>query len=166
MTTPPSLPAIRRVVTGHDTDGRAVVRSDERFPPTPIPGGDAEFALLWTTAAVPADNNDDTDGRDRPAGLTLEGGSVLRVVDLLPGQASPMHRSSSIDYGIVVSGRLELEVDDHAVTLLEAGDVVVQRGTIHRWRNPSASETCRVVFVLIEAAPVVVAGAALPDVEP
>lgn len=152
MTTSDSgLPPVRRVVTGHDADGRARFRSDDHFPTKLIPSGDAAFTLVWTTATVPADNNDETDGREREAGLTLNQGSVIRVVDMLPGQQSPMHRTNSIDYGIVLSGQLELELDDGVKTLLGPGDIVVQRGTMHLWRNPSDTDVCRIAFILIEA---------------
>lgn len=162
----PASPPVRRIVTGHDAAGRAVVRSDDLLPVEPIPSGDAAFSLVWTTASVPADNNDETDGRLRDAGLTLHQGSVIRMVDMVPGGTSPFHRSSSIDYGIILSGAVELELDDGAVTTAQAGDIIVQRGTIHLWRNPSPTETCRIVFVLIEAAPVLVDGDPLPDVMP
>lgn len=165
MTAEASRP-VRRIVTGHNADGKAVFRSDDLLPVTPIPSGDANFSLIWTTATVPADNNDETDGRLREAGLTLHQGSVIRIVDMLPGGASPMHRSSSIDYGIVLSGSVELELDDGAITTADAGDIIVQRGTLHLWRNPSDTDICRIAFVLIEAAPVQVNGAPLPDVEP
>ncbi|MBL0966797.1 cupin domain-containing protein [Blastomonas sp. UPD001] len=157
-------PPVRRIVTGHDEAGRAVFTADDLLPVTPIPSGDAAFSLIWTTASVPADNNDDSDGRSRDAGLTLHQGSVIRIVDMLPGGVSPFHRSSSIDYGIVLSGAVELELDDGAVTTAHAGDIIVQRGTIHLWRNPSASENCRIAFVLIEAAPRIVDGKPLPDI--
>ena len=157
-------PPVRRIVTGHDDSGKAVFRSDDLLPVNPIPSGDAAFSLIWTTASVPADNNDDTDGRERDAGLTLHQGSVIRIVDMVPGGTSPMHRSSSIDYGIVLSGAVELELDDGAVTTARAGDIIVQRGTIHLWRNASATEICRIVFVLIEAEPRIVDGKSLPDV--
>lgn len=160
------LPPVRRVVTGHDPDGRAVLRSDNRFETRLIPNGDAAFALLWTTETVPADNNDETDGRQRDAGLTLNRGSVLRVVDMMPGGVSPMHRTNSIDYGIILSGEVELELDDGATTLLGPGDIVVQRGTIHLWRNRSTTETCRIVFVLTEAAAYRHIGSPLPEVKP
>jgi len=160
------LPPVRRVVTGHDRDGRAVLRSDDRFETQIIPSGDAAFALLWTTEKVPADNNDETDGRLRDAGLTLERGSVIRIVDMMPGGVSPMHRTNSIDYGIVLSGEVELELDDGATTLLGPGDVVVQRGTIHLWRNRSATDVCRIVFVLTEAAAYRNNGLTLAEVKP
>lgn len=159
-------PPVRRVVTGHDAEGRAVIRSDDAFEPQLIPSGDAAMALLWTTATVPADNDDETDGRERAAGTTLNGGSVIRIVDMLPLQSSPMHRSNSIDYGIVLSGRLVLELDDGVETELGPGDVVVQRGTIHLWRNPSDTDVCRIVFILIEAPAATVNGAPLPEVHP
>jgi hypothetical protein len=107
-------PDVRRVVTGHGANGRANIRIDDRIAPVAVARGDAKFALVWTMAAAPADNNDDTDGATRAAGLTLRGGSVIRVVDLgrkhhaydlAPAQQSPVHRSNSIDYGIVLSGQ-------------------------------------------------------------
>ena len=157
---------VRRVVTGHDAGGRAVFRSDDRFELRDIPTGDAAFALLWTAPDLPVDNNDPADGRTRDAGLTLRGGSVIRVADMHPGAVSPMHRTNSLDYGIVLSGRLELELDDGAKTLLGPGDVVVQRGTMHLWRNPSETEECRIVWILTEATAVEVDGDPLPEVHP
>jgi quercetin dioxygenase-like cupin family protein len=156
---------IRRLVTGHDSNARAVIRSDETFAPQLIPSGDAAFALLWTTASVPADNNDEMDGREREAGLTLHQGSVIRVVDMLPGGVSPPHRTNSIDYGIVLSGQVELELDDGARTILGSGDICVQRGTMHLWRT-IGDEPCRIVFVLTEAAAYRKNGKPLPEVKP
>lgn len=156
----------RRIVTTHDASGVSVVRSDDTLTPTPIAGGDAVFQLVWTTPTVPVDNNDESDGASRAAGLTLHGGSVIRIVDMLPGKASPMHRSFSIDYGIVLSGVLELELDGGEIVTLGASDIVVQRGTSHLWRNPSPDTVCRIAFVLIEATPVVRQGAILPEVHP
>ena len=160
------LPPVRRVVTGHDANGQAVFISDEGFEPKTIPSGDADFALIWTTATVPADNNDEVDGRLRPAGLTLIGGSVLRIVDIHPGGASPLHRTNSIDYGIVLSGEIELELDHGLRTQIGAGGVIIQRGTMHLWRNNSATTPCRIAFILIEANARVHNGNALAEVKP
>ena len=157
---------VRRVVTGHDPEGRAIFLSDRAYDPVDIPSGDAAFALVWTAPDLPVDNNDPTDGRERDAGLTLHGGSVIRVTDMYPGQQSPFHRTSSLDYGIVLSGQLELELDDGAKTLLRPGDIVIQRGTMHLWRNPSTTETCRIVFVLTEATAAEVNGVALAPRHP
>lgn len=144
------LPPVQRVVTGHDANGRAIFTSEDVSPTRMIPSGDAAFLLLWTTATVPADNNDETDGRDREAGLTLNQGSVIRIVDMLPGQQSPMHRTNSIDYGIVLSGEIELELDDGATRTIREGGIIVQRGTVHLWRNRTG-KVCRIAFILIEA---------------
>jgi hypothetical protein len=76
----------RRVVTGHDARGLAMVKSVDTFTPKRIPSGDADFTQVWTTASVPADNNDESDGARRDVGLTLKGGSAIRVVDMLPGK--------------------------------------------------------------------------------
>ncbi len=159
-------PSVRRVVTGHDPAGRAIIKSDDRFPVVPVPSGDADFCLVWTTETVPADNNDETDGRARDAGLTLDAGSVIRIVDMLPGRASPMHRTNSIDYGIVLSGEVELEVDDGATTTVGAGGIIVQRGTNHLWRNRSETVACRIAFVLIEAPAYLHDGRPLPEHKP
>jgi quercetin dioxygenase-like cupin family protein len=158
-------PPVRRVVTGHDAAGRAVIQSDGQFPLVDIPGGDAAFCLVWTTATVPADNNDSTDGRSREAGLTLNQGSVIRVVDMLPGRASPMHRTNSIDYGIVLAGEIELELEDGTSTTVGPGGIIVQRGTNHLWRN-NGDRPCRIAFVLIQALAYVHAGVPLEEHKP
>lgn len=159
------LPAVQRVVTGHDAAGRAVFRSDDVAPTKLIPSGDASFLLVWTTETVPADNNDETDGRLREAGLTLNQGSVIRVVDMLPGKQSPMHRTNSIDYGIVLEGEIELELDDRATRTVRQGGIIVQRGTNHLWRNTS-DRACRIAFVLIEAPAYLHQGVPLKEHQP
>jgi quercetin dioxygenase-like cupin family protein len=154
---------IRRIVTGHDKKGTAVFVSDNTYETVVIPTGDAAMANIWTTVTVPTDLNDETDGRERDAGTTLKGGSVIRVVDMLPGASSPMHRTNSIDYGIVISGGVELELDNEVFKTLKQGDIIVQRGTIHKWRNPDDKEICRIVFVLTEAKPFEVEGKPLKE---
>ena len=150
--------SIRRVVTGHTEAGEAVFISDNQYETILIPSGDAAMATIWTTITVPADLNDATDGRERDAGTTLKGGSVIRIVDMLPNASSPVHRTDSIDYGIIISGKIELELDNQVFKTLSQGDIIVQRGTIHKWRNPSSDEICRIVFVLTEAKPFLVNG--------
>lgn len=159
------LPPVQRVVTGHNELGRAVFKSEDTSPTKLIPSGDAAFLLLWTTATVPADNNDETDGRYRDAGLTLDGGSVIRIVDMLPGKESPMHRTNSIDYGIVLEGEVELELDDGAKKTIRQGGIIIQRGTNHLWRNTS-DRVCRIAFILIEAPAYLHNGSPLPEDKP
>lgn len=162
----PTLPPVRRVVTGHDVAGKAVVISDDVFIGQPNPNGTAVLTVIWTSEGAPVDNDDPTDGRSRDVDLVLPGGSVIRTVDMFPGTTAPMHRTSSLDYGIVLSGSIELILDDGATTLVEQGGIVIQRGTIHSWRNPSADTTARVAFVLLDAKPVTVNGLPLEDIHP
>lgn len=157
---------LRRVVTGHNAAGRAVVTHDTLLNPVPGGAGAAAFTLAWTSAGLPVDNDDALDGRERTVGLTLPGGTVLRIVDLMPGRKSAMHRTDSLDYGIVMSGSVELELDDGAVTRMEAGDIIVQRGTIHAWRNPSTDTPVRIAFILIDARAATVNGVTLPAILP
>ena len=157
---------LRRIVTGHDAAGRAVVTHDALLSPLPGAGGAAAFTLLWTTEGMPVDNDDTGDGRDRTVGLTQPGGTVLRIVDLMPGRTSAMHRTDSLDYGIVMSGVVDLVLDDGAVTRMKTGDVIVQRGTIHAWHNPSVDTPVRMAFVLVDAKSATVQGVALPAILP
>ena len=156
----------RRVVTGHNIQGGAVFTDDRELTPEMIGGGDAAFATIWATETVPADLNDPRDGCEISTGLTLEQGSVIRIVDMFPGEESPMHRTRSIDYGIVLEGEVELELDDGVTKTIGAGGIIIQRGTVHLWRNPSADQICRIVFVLIEAAPYLHNGVPLSDLKP
>ena len=159
------LRSVRRVVTGHDAQGRAIIALDDVAPTRMIASGDASFLTIWATQKVPADNNDNRDGRDLPTGLTLESGSVIRIVDMLPGGESPMHRTNSIDYGIVLSGDVELELEGGEKQTVREGGIIVQRGTNHLWRN-TTTKPCRIVFVLIEAMAYNHAGVALQENKP
>jgi quercetin dioxygenase-like cupin family protein len=159
------LPAVQRVVTGHDANGRATFVSQDITPTTFIPSGDASFLKIWATETVPANNNDDRDGRDLPTGLTLEGGSVIRIVDMLPGKESPMHRTNSIDYGIVIKGQIELELEDGRKQTIRESGIIIQRGTNHLWRN-TTDQPCRIAFILIEAPAYLHNGVPLDEAKP
>jgi quercetin dioxygenase-like cupin family protein len=150
---------LRRVVTGHDANGRAVVEIDEitQNPPSGRPGRSA--CVVWTTESFPVDNTGNEDGGKRQVGTTLKNGTVFRVVEFMPGVSPRVHRTDSIDYAIVMSGEIDMELDDSAVHL-KAGDVLVQRGTIHNWVN-RGTESCIIAFVLIDAQPVEAGGKVL-----
>ena len=90
---------------------------------------------------------------------------MIRVVDMLPGKESPMHRTNSIDYGIVLEGEVELELDDGAKRTVRQGGIIVQRGTNHLWRN-TTDKVCRIAFVLIEAPAYLHEGKPLPEHKP
>ena len=148
---------IRRVVTGHTADGRAKVEVDEIAKNVISNRPGASSCVVWSTKGFPVDNdgfNDPTSGSFK---TTVEGGTVFRIVRYEPGVAPRNHRTDSIDYAVVISGEIEMHLDDNVVVKLKAGDVLVQRGTIHNWVN-RGSEACVVAFVLISANPVMVAG--------
>lgn len=150
---------VRRVVTGHEADGRAVVKIDEvaKNVTSGRPGQSAFVA--WTTEAFPVDNSRDEDTSGREVGTTLANGTVFRIVEFGPGVAPRRHRTDSIDYAVVMSGELDMELDG-SVVHLRAGDVLVQRGTVHNWVN-NGSEPCVIAFVLVDAKPVVAGGKVL-----
>ena len=152
--------SVRRLVTGHDAEARSVVRRDELLPPSERNEAGVRFFKIWAAAASPADVNDERDGALLPTGLAGDG-TVVRVVDLGPGYRSPMHRTQSLDYGVVLEGEIDLELDDGSVTHLKAGDIVVQRGTMHAWSNSGAGWS-RMLFVLTAAHPAVVGGNPVP----
>jgi len=143
---------LRRVVTGHDANGRAVVEIDE-VSKNLISSRPAQMAcVVWTTESFPVDNTGDADEGLRKVGTTLKNGTVFRVVEFGPGVAPRNHRTDSIDYAIVMSGEIDMEMDE-TVVHLNAGDVLVQRGTIHNWVN-RGTQPCVIAFVLIDAKPV------------
>ena len=148
---------VRRVVTGHDENGRAVVKIDEisKNVVSSRPGTSA--CVVWTTDALPADNSGEGDAALRKTGTTLPDGSVFRVVEFSPGAAPRVHRTDSIDYAVVISGEIDMELDDGKSVHLRAGDVLVQRGTVHNWVN-RGKEPCVIAFSLIAAKPAVAAG--------
>jgi len=174
---------VRRVVTGHDETGKAIVLSDGAPPhvtrPEHQPG--LAFHELWNTRQTP---NPVTATEAEPTDLHRDthppkGGTVIRIVDIppegpdgpefdketarklfenvglaenaehtIPGRHPLMHRTESIDYGVVLEGQIVLLLDDSEV-VLEVGDLVVQRGTIHAWTNRTDSIT-RILFVLTD----------------
>lgn len=89
--------------------------------------------------------------------LSLPNGTVLRMVDRSPGSSSAMHRTQSLDYGVVIEGEMEMIMDSGEKVTLQRGDVCIQRGTLHQWRNPTSSWV-RMLFVLMDALPIEVAG--------
>ena len=150
---------LRRVVTGHDANGRAVVKIDEvsKNLGSTRPGQMA--CVVWTTESFPVDNTGDADAGMRQVGTTLNNGTVFRVVEFGPGVAPRNHRTDSIDYAVVMAGEIDMEMD-HTVVHLKAGDVLVQRGTIHNWVN-RGTFPCVIAFILIDAKPVEIGGKVL-----
>ena len=169
---------IRRVVTGHDAKGKAIVLFDGPSPHMRVRGHGTASTLMWVTDKTPTEMVGAKDAADREIGVPPPpAGSIFRIVEFPPETAealavrnedvlrqmgvSPtagkaprhpgMHRTASIDYAIVMSGEIDMLLDDSEVKV-KAGDVVVQQGTIHAWANRS-SAPCVIAFILIGATP-------------
>lgn len=129
----------RRVITGLDTEGRSCLLID----------GPAKM-VIWSTAETPADN---CDSRDAGGGIFRfpASGTLFVFADFPPGGGSPMHATDTIDYIVVVAGEVVF-ITETAETLLRAGDVLVDRGNMHAWRNDS-DRPCRIMNVLSPAHP-------------
>jgi len=143
---------IRRVVTGHDAQGRARVAIDELCGNVISRRPSHASCVVWSTGEFPADNADERDGAAREVATTDPNGTVFRIVEYRPGVAPRNHRTESIDYAVVLAGEIDMELDGETVRL-RAGDVLVQRGTVHNWVNRGA-EPCVIAFVLVAAKPV------------
>lgn len=178
------LPAIRRIVTAHDTDGKAIVAQNGPLPHVIRPPTQEGLAFheVWSTHQMPVTlgfgETDPTNAYRDTA--PPENGTIIRFIDIPPegadgpdfdkdqaralfeavglgenaehtktGRHPLMHRTQSVDYGVVIAGEIVLLLDEDEV-VLRPGDVAVQRGTIHAWANRSDSP-CRMLFVLTDA---------------
>ena len=140
----------RRIVTGHDASGKSVVLSDGPNPKS-LDIGTAAFHEVWITDAMPVPiAAEEPETTDRPVRVPPPANGVMvRFTDMEPGGESPMHRTETVDVGIVLEGETWLLLDDGSETRVGAGDAVVQRGTMHAWANRS-DRPVRMVFVLID----------------
>jgi mannose-6-phosphate isomerase-like protein (cupin superfamily) len=152
------MTALRRVVTGHDGSGKSVVLSDGPPPQHhPMHGSavGADFHEIWnSTRPVPLLTAEEAvEPNERPFTIMPVSGHLLRIIEIYPpskgGKRTVMHRTSTVDYVVVITGEIVLVLDDAEVTLRQ-GDVVVQRGTDHAWENRS-SEPARMAFFHIDA---------------
>jgi quercetin dioxygenase-like cupin family protein len=153
---------VRRVITGHDAQGQAIVQIDEVATHLTVGRPGATVCNVWTTEAFPVDNTGDGDAGRRQVGTTVPNGTIFRIIEFAPGVAPRNHRTDSIDYIVVMSGEIDMELDN-TVVHLQVGDVLVQRGTIHNWVN-RGTEPCVVAVVLIDARSVEAGGKVLPAV--
>ena len=150
--------ATRRVVTGHDSNGKSVVLSDGPPPqhhPMKGPEVGADFFEMWSvpTAVPQLTSVEAREPNEREFTIMPTAGHLIRVIDIYPpkegGKRTVMHRTKTLDYVVVIEGEIVLILDDSEVTLKQ-GDVVVQRGTDHAWENRSDRMT-RMAFFHIDA---------------
>ena len=148
--------AVRRIVTGHDDSGTAKVLVDAPATNIKSPRAGQFSTLLWCTegapAAMPIGDDAEDMGARRLGTYPPERGTRFMIAEYPAGNVPRRHRTETIDYIVVLSGRIEMELDDGRAVAMGAGDVMVQRGTYHAWRNPGP-EVCRMVFVLVDAVP-------------
>ncbi|EXJ86109.1 hypothetical protein A1O1_06478 [Capronia coronata CBS 617.96] len=164
------LPTVHRFVTDHNDEGKAIFhKSVDEVLPFQKQSKEAHFGLGYATKEFPVELSDDADVKiyqnylENLPGITVPGGTVLRVVDMAPGATSPMHRTVSLDYGVVLEGTVDLVLDSGEVRTMKRGDVAVQRGTNHAWRNASPDSWARMLYVLQEAKPLYIAGKLLDE---
>jgi quercetin dioxygenase-like cupin family protein len=146
----------RRIVTGHLADGRSVVVSDASVPNVRNMSG-AQFDEVWSVASAPAQLGlappEEPTSESPKIALGSGNGNLIRIIEFASARAggtrSPMHRTRTIDYGIVLEGEMVLHLSDSEVNL-GPGDVVIQRGTDHAWENRSA-KSAKMAFILIDA---------------
>ena len=166
MAQPYNLRPLKRHITGHDASGKAIFLKgvNNNLPIKdleliPLEGTDtpAKAALGYATSAFPVNLNESKDLKTyeqflkTPPGVSIKNGIVFRVLDFPPASKSPMHRTQSIDFGIVLEGSVIAGLDSGETELLRRGDSVVQRATNHDWKNASQTEWARVLFILNDA---------------
>ncbi|KAE8356101.1 hypothetical protein BDV28DRAFT_127667 [Aspergillus coremiiformis] len=167
------LPNFTRYITTHDNTGTAQIHSTTESTWTNYANDTLRFSVPYTTSEFPATLTHDADlvaheslMAEGSLGLVNPNGTVCRVVDFAPakrGTRGLMHRTQSLDYGIVLEGRMEMWLDSGEMRVLKRGDIAVQRGTMHEWRNPSEGEWARMVFFLQATEPLRVDGRVLGE---
>ena len=141
---------VRRVVTGHDADGKSCVIIDDiaSNATSRRPGHDSR--LIWVTDAAPASYDGKEDAGARHVGRPPpENGTLMRILEIQPHVTAEAHFTETVDYVIVMSGAMDMVLDTETVQL-RAGDVLVQRGTMHNWVN-HGPDPCRFAAILIDA---------------
>ncbi|KAI0446149.1 hypothetical protein F4803DRAFT_559547 [Xylaria telfairii] len=160
----PGLRQIQRHITGHNSDGKGVfLTTDSGHHHRALFDGRAVANILYSTQESPTELNGDVDvqkAKDREPPLHYHNGSVVRMVDFAPGVESPLHRALSIDYGIVLEGVFELELDSGERRIMREGDVSINRACAHKWRNITGGGALpgRMIYILLDCNDVIVNG--------
>jgi quercetin dioxygenase-like cupin family protein len=158
----------KRYMTEFNAEGKSIFETtfDESIAPIAYPG--ALSYEIYTSTQHPIDmaGNADLKAMKELAPATSihrEGATMARIVDFLPGAPLMMHRTVSVDFGVLVSGELELVLDSGETRVMKPGDTVVQRGTNHAWRNTHPTESARALFVMAPSVPLVINGEELHE---
>ena len=147
-------PIFRRVVTGHDAAGNAIVLTDGPATNHKFPDPKVSSTLMWSTDASPTSFLGEEDegacilGTAPPAN-----GSRFTMMEFQPGNTvHGMHRTDTVDYAICMSGEIDMYLDEKNFVTLRAGDVLIQRGTLHAWAN-RGDVPCRLAVILLDGTP-------------
>jgi quercetin dioxygenase-like cupin family protein len=136
----------RRVVTGVNKAGKSCIKWDAEV--TPIPGRPGfTNHPMWATKKLPAEMTEE-DPNTWDLGTSMAGGSVFRLASYEPGVQARWHVTDSVDYAICLSGEMWMQTEDGAEVHLKAGDVVIQRATMHNW-VVKGDKPCVMAFILI-----------------
>ncbi|KAF7590094.1 hypothetical protein BBP40_003250 [Aspergillus hancockii] len=164
------FPSVTINITDHDDFGRETFLPARQGDWQAYDNNGMAFSVIYTTSEFPVslNNGQDLAKHDRitaskKLGLVNPGGTVWRIVDFAPKFESMMHRTRSLDFGIVIEGMIELILASGEKRVLRRGDVSVQRGTNHSWRNPDPNRWCRVAYVLLDSQPVMINGEPLKE---
>ena len=152
-------------ITSHNDDGKAIIKSSDQPKAELYPEHRFTSTNVYTLSAIPTDLNDDIDIKEHQdlvaegnLGIVRANGTVIRFADFAPGSKGFIHRTQSLDFGVVLEGTIVLELDNGSMTEMMRGDVAVQRATMHAWHNPSETEWARLLFVLQDCKPLIVNG--------
>src|SRR3970282_2783908 len=157
--------SVRLIVPGQDSNGKAIVATDEQLPGPLSPSRPGiSRCEIWSADKIPVDNSEGAAAEAQRKGFVVRHnyvgsghGNVCRIVESSPGGAPFMHRTETLDYAILLKGECDLELDDGKRVRMKPGDICVQRGTMHAWA-PVGPEPAVFAFVLIEPAPVEMGG--------
>lgn len=153
------------ITTHSPTTGKSIIHSSTQNDWSFYNSETVGFNVVYTTSQFPASLASEIDIathqktiQSGTLGLVQPKGTVCRIVDFGPQDTPLMHRTQSLDYGVVLEGEIEMELDGGEVKLLKRGDIAIQRGTMHAWRNSSATEWARMLFVLQDCEPLMIEG--------
>ena len=155
---------VRRVVAGHDSTGKSIILTDEVLNAASRgQGNNIDGCEIWSTDRMPVDNGAVAEPLQRAGQVKRDidphnnyvrtgGGSVIRIIEWKPGHSRFTHRTETVDYVVILSGEIDLELDENEIVHLKQGDVVVQRGNMHTWTNKGIVSAV-MAAVLIDATP-------------
>ncbi|KAF7960444.1 hypothetical protein EAE96_000125 [Botrytis aclada] len=161
----PGLRNPNRYITGHNNEGEAVfLQTDHGDHQSIMLDGLGAQSIFYSSNSNPNELTDNADlefaAKNNPS-LHMPNGCVVRMIDFVHGAASNLHRALTLGIGTVCEGEIELTIGKGETRILRPGDVSINRGAMHMWRNTSNEKSARMLFVMLDVKPVIVNGKAL-----